>query len=283
MINKIIEFAELIKIEHSIFALPYVLVAAVIASNGVPNWWRLLWIFLAFIGARSFAMAFNRIVDKKIDGLNPRTKNRALPAGRLKVMEAIFLMIASLALLILSTLLLPRLCLYLLPVALIFLSVYSYIKYFTYLSHFILGMCLGMGAAGGWIAMTGTIEYGTILIGAAVTLWVASFDIIYACQDFEFDKQYGLHSIPQRFGLNKALIISSVLHVITIILFIYLGIMYKLQIFYWIGIFCITLVLFYEHKIVLPDDLSKVNQAFFSLNGYVSIIMFCFTFFDYLI
>ena len=228
-------------------------------------------------------MAFNRLVDKKTDALNPRTRDRALPAGRLKVIEVIILMIASLTLLISATLLLPRLCLYLLPVALIFLSLYSYVKYFSYFSHFILGMCLGMGAAGGWIAMTGTIELGTIIIGTAVTLWVAGFDIIYACQDFEFDKQYKLHSIPQHFGLKKALEISSFLHIITVILFIYLGIIYNLKTFYWFGIVCIMIVLFYEHKIVSPNDLSKVNQAFFSLNGYVSIIMFFCTVFDFLL
>jgi 4-hydroxybenzoate polyprenyltransferase len=265
---------EMIKIEHSIFALPFALTGAMLAVRGWPTARQLLWLVVAMVGARSAAMTFNRIADLKIDALNPRTKSRALPAGQLSLGFAIGFTIVSCALLALAAFELNPLAFKLSPVAMALLLGYSFTKRFTLLSHLILGLCLGMSPAAAWIALRGDLSVAVLLLGAAVMCWVAGFDIIYACQDVEFDHSLGLHSIPRRYGIRAALWLSAFLHVGTLALLVWVA---RIEGLGWIalgGLVLVAALLAYEHALVKPNDLSRVNAAFFTVNGFISILFF---------
>ena len=261
-----------IKFEHSIFALPFALCGALLASESLPKISTVLWIILAMVGARSLAMSLNRIIDKDIDAKNPRTKNRELPEGKLTRNQAILFSLISFFLLIYATLKLPRICLYLLPIAAMWFFIYPFTKRFTSFSHLWLGVALGASVLGGWIAVTGEINsFIPFILGSAVAFWVAGFDILYACQDYDFDKKNKLHSIPSQFGIKNALLISRTFHLLTIILLITLGQVIQTSLVYWICIIFVSGMLFYEQSLVKHNDLSKLNLAFFTLNGWVSV------------
>ena len=265
---------EMIRFEHSVFALPFALTGALLARRGLPVWREIFWIIVAMVAARSAAMTFNRIADFKIDALNPRTRTRALPAGELSLGFAVGFTALSCALLVFAAWQLNPLAFKLSPVAISLLLGYSFTKRYTMLSHLVLGLCLGMSPAAAWIALRGDLSAGVLLLGAAVTLWVAGFDIIYACQDVAFDGSHGLHSIPRQFGIRAALWISTLLHVGTLALLVAVARMENLG---WIaaaGLVAVAVLLAYEHSIVKPDDLSRVNAAFFTVNGFVSILFF---------
>ena len=274
LFGKIRTTLEMIKFEHSIFALPFALTGAMLAVRGWPSWRQVFWLIVAMVGARSAAMAFNRIADAKLDALNPRTQMRALPKGELSVRFTAAFTIVSCALLVLAAWELNPLAFKLSPVALGLLLGYSYTKRFTLLSHFVLGFCLGVSPIAAWIALRGDLSVGVLLLGAAVTLWVAGFDIIYACQDVEFDHRIGLHSVPKKFGIAAALYTSTALHVGMLAL---LGAVAWMEGLGWIavaGLVIVAALLAYEHAIVKPSDLSRVNAAFFTINGYISLLFF---------
>jgi 4-hydroxybenzoate polyprenyltransferase len=265
---------EMIKFEHSVFALPFALTGAMLAVRGLPTWRQLLWLVVAMVGARSAAMAFNRIADLKFDKLNPRTQGRALPKGALSVRFTAAFTVISCMLLVLAAWELNPLAFKLSPIAIAVLLGYSYTKRFTLISHLVLGFCLGMSPIAAWIALRGDLSVSVLLLGAAVTLWVAGFDIIYACQDVEFDHRLGLHSIPKRYGITAALYSSAALHAGMLAL---VWMVARTEHLGWIalaGLVLVALLLAYEHAIVKPSDLSRVNAAFFTINGYISILFF---------
>ncbi|HEX5483842.1 MAG TPA: UbiA-like polyprenyltransferase [Terriglobia bacterium] len=265
---------EMIKFEHSIFALPFALTGALLAARGWPTAWQLLWIVVAMVAARSAAMTFNRIADLKLDALNPRTRNRPLVTGRLSERFAVGFTIISCAVFVLAAYELNRLALELSPVALVVILGYSYTKRFTWLSHFAIGICLGISPIAAWIALRGDLKPGILLLGAAVTLWVAGFDLIYACQDVDFDRRQGLSSFPGRYGITAALWLSAILHILMLVLLIAVAKMEHLGWLAGLGIVLAAVLLAYEHRLVKPSDLSRVNAAFFTLNGYVSVLFF---------
>jgi 4-hydroxybenzoate polyprenyltransferase len=265
---------EMIKVEHSVFALPFALTGAMLAARGWPHWRQVFWIVVAMVGARSAAMTFNRIADRDFDARNPRTEKRALPAGHLTLRFAAAFTAVSAALLVLAAWELNPLALKLSPVALALLLFYSYTKRFTLLSHIVLGMCLGISPVAAWIALRGDVSWSIVILGAAVTLWVAGFDIIYACQDVSFDRAMDLHSIPRKFGITAALYGSAALHVLMLALLVIVAEMSGLG---WIalgGLVLVAALLAYEHLLVKPSDLSRVNAAFFTINGYISVLFF---------
>lgn len=273
------ELLELVKFEHTVFALPFALTGAVIAAQGYPE--PLPWILLAVLGGRTFAMALNRIIDRRFDALNPRTANRAIPAGRVRLWEAWLLALASLALMVAAVLPLPGICLKLLPLAILVLAGYSFTKRFTWMCHLVLGAALGMAGAGGWIAVTGRVDLEAVLLGVAVTTWVAGFDIIYAAQDTDFDREHHLHSLPVRLGVGGGLRVSRLLHAVTVTALSALGLQAGLGPIYWVGVGAVALMLVYEQSLVKEGDLSRVDVAFFNLNGYVSLAMLTFTTLNY--
>ncbi len=270
---------EMIKFEHSVFALPFALVGALLAARaggGLPTWRQVLWIVVAMVGARSAAMTLNRIADLEYDRRNPRTANRALPAGELSPGFAwMFTLLAS-AVLVIAAWRLNRLALELSPVALLVLFFYSYTKRFTSWSHFVLGFCLGISPAAAWIAIRGSLDARMLILCAAVTLWVGGFDVLYSCQDVEFDKAAGLHSIPKRFGIAKALLTARAMHLVMVALLAWLAFSFHLAWPAWAGIGVVAALLAYEHSLVRPDDLSKMNAAFFTVNGYISLLFLLF-------
>lgn len=276
-IDKAVLYLRMIKFSHSIFALPFAFTAAILASSGIPSLYQIFWITLAMVGARSAAMGLNRIIDRKIDALNPRTAKREIPSGEVKVTEAWIFVLLSLILLLISAYKLNPLCFKLAPVAIFFLFLYSYTKRFTWLSHIFLGITISAAPLGAWVAIKGSLNLEIIPLSMAVIFWLAGFDILYALQDVEFDKSHGLYSIPQRFGIKKALIFSRLFHFITWSLLILTGIIFELNIIYWIGLFIISILLIYEHRLVKPNDLSRLNIAFFNMNGYISLTVFFFT------
>ena len=274
LIAKLRTTLEMIKFEHSIFALPFALTGAMLAVRGWPAWRQVLWLIVAMVGARSAAMTFNRIADLKLDALNPRTRMRALPTGQLSLRFALGFTLLSCALLVLAARELNPLAFKLSPLALAVLLVYSYTKRFTVLSHIVLGACLGMSPIAAWIALRGDVSLSVLLLGAAVTLWTAGFDIIYACQDVEFDHVLGLYSIPKRYGIRASLYTSAFLHVLMLALLVTVA---RLENLGWVamaGLIAVACLLTYEHALVKPPDLSRVNAAFFTVNGYVSVLSF---------
>ncbi|MBI2251393.1 MAG: UbiA family prenyltransferase [Armatimonadetes bacterium] len=280
--KKIKIILELIKFEHTIFALPFAYLGAILAKSGLPNLSEFLLITLAMAGARTAGMSLNRLIDHNLDAQNPRTKNRALPQGLLKRSSVWMLVLSSLSLLFYSSFRLNLLCFYLSPLAFLILFVYSYLKRFTWLTHLFLGMVLACAPIGGWIAITGKLSASPFILSLGVIFWVAGFDIIYAMLDLEFDKKIGLHSIPARFGVKKSLNISSLFHFITVSLLLILGKLLNLGIFYFLGVLVISIFLIYEHLIISPSDLRKVNQAFFNLNGIISITLLIFTIINFI-
>jgi 4-hydroxybenzoate polyprenyltransferase len=273
----------MIKWEHSIFALPFALCGAMLAASGLPAIHQLLWIVIAMIAARSAAMAFNRLADATIDAANPRTRTRALPAGHLSSAFVATFVLLSCAVFILAAAQLNRLTLWLSPVALAILLLYSYTKRFTRWSHLVLGFALGIAPAAAWIAVRGSLDPRILLLTAAVTFWVAGFDILYACQDFDFDRTSGLYSIPCNFGIRPALWIARAFHLAMLLLLISMVPAFGLGKLAVAGIVVITLLLLYEHSLVKAEDLSRLNAAFFTMNGVISVVFLLFLSGDLLI
>jgi len=267
---------EMIKWEHSIFALPFALCGAMLAAGGFPSPHQLLWIIVAMVAARSAAMAFNRWADAAIDAANPRTSSRALPAGNLSAAFVVTFVVVSSAIFILAASQLNRLTLLLSPVALAVLLLYSYSKRVTRWSHLVLGFALGIAPAAAWIAVRGALDPRILLLTAAVTFWVGGFDVLYACQDFDFDCQAGLHSVPRYFGIPAALWVARAFHLIMVLLLVALLISFGLGLWTGVGVLAVIVLLIYEHSLVRPDDLSRLNAAFFTMNGVISVLFFVF-------
>jgi 4-hydroxybenzoate polyprenyltransferase len=267
---------EMIKWEHSIFALPFALCGAMLAAGGVPTLRQLLWIIIAMISARSAAMAFNRVADAAIDAANPRTRTRALPAGTLSPAFVSAFVVVACAIFILAASQLNRLALELSPVALAVVLLYSYTKRFTRWSHLVLGFALGIAPAAAWIAVRGSLDPRILLLTAAVTFWVGGFDVLYACQDYDFDSHSGLYSIPRYVGIGGALAIARTFHVIMLLLLIGLVAVFGLGKLAMVGVLAVAILLTYEHTLVSPRDLSKLNAAFFTMNGVISVVFFGF-------
>jgi 4-hydroxybenzoate polyprenyltransferase len=266
----------MIKWEHSIFALPFALTGAVLAARGWPAARVLLWIVVCMISARSAAMAFNRLVDARLDAVNPRTATRALPAGLLSSGFVAGFVILSAGVFILGAAMLNRMTLLLSPVALAVVLLYSYMKRVTRWSHVVLGLALGIAPSAAWIAVRGTLDWRIAVLSAAVLLWVAGFDVLYACQDYEHDRKVGLNSVPQAFGLGSAFWIARAMHVGMLVLLLWLVRLFGLGQIAYAGIAVVAALLLYEHSIVSPRDLRRMNAAFFTLNGVISIAFFCF-------
>lgn len=279
--EKIFLYLRMIKFPHSVFALPFAFTGAVMAAGGIPTPIKIFWITLAMVGARSGAMGLNRIIDRKIDQANPRTRNRELPRGVIMVSEAILFTTVSFAVLVLAAYMLNPLCLKLSPIALAALFLYSYTKRFTWATHFVLGLALSAAPLGAWIAIRGTFDAEILPITVAVIFWLAGFDTLYALQDIEFDKSYGLYSIPKRFGIRKSLLFARIFHLMSFLLLLLSGLLFKLGIVYWVGMMVVAGMFIYEHSLVREDDLSRLDIAFFNMNGYISITVFAFTLLDY--
>ena len=274
---------EMIKWEHSIFALPFALCGAMLAAGGLPTTTQLGWIVVCMVSARSAAMAFNRLADARIDAANPRTATRAIPTGALSQKFVGTFVLASCAIFVLAAAQLNRLTLYLSPVALAVILLYSYSKRFTRWSHVVLGFALGIAPAAAWIGVRGSLDPRILLLTAAVTFWVGGFDVLYACQDIEFDRANSLNSIPQAYGIRRALFISRALHLLMLGLLVALVLMFGLGKLAMIGIVAVALLLAYEHSLVSSDDLSKLNAAFFTMNGVIALVFFGFVAADLLL
>ncbi|WP_438800565.1 menaquinone biosynthesis prenyltransferase MqnP [Actinoplanes ianthinogenes] len=283
--GKIKSFLRLVMIEHSVFALPFAYLSALVAidRDGTGrHWGDLVLITVAMVSGRTFAMAANRILDRKIDALNPRTQNRELVTGAVSVRTAWTGALVSLVILVVAAALLNPLCLVLSPLAVIPLVIYPYAKRFTNFPHYVLALAQAVAPVGAWLAITGTFAGSgpAWVLGAAVGLWIGGFDIIYACQDVEVDRRIGVHSTPARFGVPTALHISTATHVVTFALFVWFGQWVGLSWFWWIGLALTAGGLIYQHVVVTPTDLSKVNRAFFTANGFIGIALFVFAVLD---
>lgn len=276
-IKKITVFLEMIKFSHTVFALPFALTGALLAANGMPGIWQLLWIVLAMVGARTAAMGLNRLIDAEIDAQNPRTASRAIPAGMIGKGATLVFIVASLALLLVAAARLNPLCLKLAPLAVFFLVLYSYCKRFTALAHVVLGICLAAAPIGAWIAIRGTVEAPALILGGIVLFWVAGFDILYALQDLEFDRSAGLHSIPVALGVNGSLRAARLFHLAMLALLVGLLLLLHLGGFFVAGIVAAAAMLGYEHWLLRDGDLTKMDAAFFNMNGYISVAILIFT------
>jgi 4-hydroxybenzoate polyprenyltransferase len=281
--EKTVLYLRMIKIAHSVFALPFAFTAAILAASGIPSPSQIFWIIVAMVGARSGAMGLNRIIDRKIDAMNPRTTKREIPAGKIQVKDAVIFTAISLGVMVFAAYELNPLCFVLSPLAIGILLLYSYTKRFTWASHFVLGIAISGAPLGAWIAIRGTIDPEIIPLSIAVVFWLTGFDILYALQDIDFDRQHGLYSIPRRFGIDRSLFFARIFHGITFGLLIFTGILFHLNIFYFAGLMIVGVLLGYEHSLVRPNDLSKLNMAFFNMNGYISITIFVFTFLSLMI
>jgi 4-hydroxybenzoate polyprenyltransferase len=265
---------EMIKIEHTLFALPFAFLGAVLAANGLPSVNQIVWITLAMVGARSTAMAFNRIADREYDALNPRTATRALPAGLLSVGFVWAFTVVSAALFFVAAAMLNRLALMLSPLALASILFYSYSKRWTLLSHVLLGWCLAIAPTGAWIAVRGALDSPVpLLLSLVVMLWTAGFDVLYACQDYDFDLKTGLHSIPRRFGIANSLWIARMFHLCAFLALLTLYWITQLGVVALVGVLATGVLLIYQHRLVRANDLSKLNAAFFTTNAFVSVIL----------
>lgn len=274
---------EMIKFEHTVFALPFAIMSAFIAEEGLPPLTKLGWILVAMVGARSCAMAFNRLADAEIDSQNPRTATRAIPAGLITKGAVWFFTLVSAGLLVCAAWRLNPLAFALSPVALAVIMGYSFTKRFTALSHLWLGLALSISPVGAWIAIKGQFDWTPIILCCVVLLWTAGFDIIYACQDVNFDRKHGLHSIPARIGIRWALWVSSALHVVAVFLLFCIPRFAEMGHFYFVGVWIVVFIFIYEHAIVKPDDLSRVNLAFFTLNGMISLVLMALSIADILL
>jgi 4-hydroxybenzoate polyprenyltransferase len=266
----------MIKWEHSIFALPFALCGAMLAANGLPGLAQVLWIVVAMVAARSAAMAFNRLADASIDAANPRTRTRALPAGTLTPAFVATFVLVSCAVFVLAASRLTHLALVLSPVALAVILFYSYTKRFTRWSHLVLGFALGIAPSAAWIAVRGSFDSRILLLTAAVTFWVAGFDVLYACQDYEFDREAGLHSVPRYFGISRALWIARFFHILMLVLLLGVVSAFGLGKVAVAGVVVVAALLGYEHSLVSPNNLSRLNSAFFTMNVVISVVFFAF-------
>lgn len=273
----------MIKWEHSVFALPFALCGAMLAAGGVPTVHQLIWIVVAMVAARSAAMSFNRLADASIDAANPRTRTRALPAGVLTQAFVRNFVVISSAVFVFAAWQLNRLTFLLSPVALAILLLYSYTKRWTLWSHVVLGFALGIAPSAAWIAVRGSLDPRILLLTAAVTFWVAGFDVLYACQDYDFDQQAGLHSLPRYCGVGNALWIARLFHLAMLFLLIALVRAFNLGSLAIVGVAAVLALLTYEHSLVSKDDLSKLNAAFFTMNGIIAVIFFVFVALDLLV
>lgn len=273
MTQKIVVFLEMIKFSHTVFALPFALAGALLAAQGLPEAQQLFWIVMAMVGARTTAMALNRLIDAEIDARNPRTANRAIPAGLISKGATLGFILLSLALLLVAAGQLNPLCLKLAPLAVFFLVLYSYCKRFTSLAHVVLGICLAAAPIGAWIAIRGRIDAPALILGAAVLFWVAGFDILYALQDLEFDRKAGLHSIPVLLGVDGSLWIARMFHLVMLGLLLGLFTTMRLGGFFMAGIVVSAAMLLYEHWLLRDGNLEKLDAAFFNMNGYISIVI----------
>ncbi len=284
MFKKVGVFLQMIKFEHTVFALPFAFMGALLGSvvmfGELPSWPQIGWIVVAMFGARSAAMGLNRLIDRISDAKNPRTAGRAIPAGLLKVGEVSVFIAISFFLLFWAAFKLNPLSAKLLPVAVFLLVFYSFTKRFTWACHLILGLTIALAPLGGWVAVTGNVDWTAMIFYFTIVFWTAGFDIIYSCQDVEFDQREGLYSIPVRFGVARALIIAKAFHILTGIGFISLLFMADLSWWYVAGMIIAYIILFYEHHIVSPSDLSRLQTAFFTMNGVLSIVVFSFTLID---
>ena len=271
-------FLEMIKFEHTVFALPFAYLGMLFAAGGWPGWWKFGWITVAMAAARTAGMSLNRLIDRHIDARNPRTANRPIQMGHISARSVAAGAVVSLVVLGLAAWQLNPVAFLLFPGALVFLVGYAYTKRFTWLSHFILGFTDGLAPAGAWVAITGTFwkpsDIPAWLLLAALTVWIGGFDLIYACQDVDFDRREGLHSIPVRFGVAFALRLAQVCHALTVALLAAIGAWFGLGWLYWAGWTVIAALFIWEHSLVKPDDLSKVDLAFFNVNGYISLTIF---------
>jgi len=283
LVAKITDFLRLIKFSHSVFALPFAFTSAVIASGGIPSLYQIFWITVAMVGGRTGAMGMNRIVDRKFDALNPRTRNREIPAGVIKAWEAFIFTAIAFAFLLLAAYKLNPLCFKISPLFLLVLFSYSYTKRFTWLCHIVLGVSLALAPLGAWIAIKGNFNPDILPLCFAVMLWVAGFDTLYGLQDMDFDKRQGLHSIPSVFGVKASLWIARMFHFITICLLLSLVPIFNLSGIYLFGVLIASGLMLYEHSLVKSNDLSKLDMAFFNMNGYISVTIFVFTLFNYLL
>ncbi len=281
--KSLIEFFKMIKLEHSLFALPFAFTGMFIAANGIPSINIIIWVTIAMIGARSAAMGLNRLIDAEIDKENPRTSNRSIPKGLITKKKTFTYIIISLLIYFLSTYMLNSLTFILSPIPVLIFILYSYTKRFTNLCHIVLGIALGLAPIGAWIATTGDIQISAVILGLGVLLWVAGFDILYAIQDIDFDRNQGLYSIPSVMGISGALIIARILHSLSFLLFIILKFTASLGAIYLSGILISGAFMVYEHSLVSKNDLSKLNLAFFNINAYISIIILIFTLTDILV
>ncbi len=268
---------QVLKFEHTIFALPFAYLGMVLAAQGLPTLHAFVWITAAMVAARTLAMSTNRLVDREFDKRNPRTMNRALPRGLIAPRAVALLALVSLIVFEVAAWQLNPFVLSLSPLALIFLLGYHFTKRFTWLSHWVLGFTDGLAAVGAWAAVLASIDLPALVLLFAVTTWIGGFDLIYACQDVEVDRREGLHSVPARFGLAAALRSAQVNHALTVLALVALGVILHLAWPYWIGVVLAALLLAYENAIVKPDDLSRLNLAFFNVNGYISLIVFAAT------
>lgn len=264
----------MIKFEHTLFALPFAFLGAILAADGLPTWWQTLWITIAMVGARSAAMTFNRIVDRDIDAQNPRTANRELPTGKLTLGFAWAFLYVSIAVFVLASYLLNWLTFALSPVALLFVLGYSYAKRFTAFAHVLLGIALSISPSAAWIAVRGNlVDVEPILLSLLVLMWTAGFDVMYACQDYEFDRSAGLRSIPARFGIKRSLWIARLFHFQAFVVLVLLYLVTGLGWLALAGVATVGVLLVYQHTLVRADDLSRMNAAFFTTNAFVSVIL----------
>jgi 4-hydroxybenzoate polyprenyltransferase len=278
---------EMLKFEHTLFALPFAFIGMTLAARSLgqvmPTVWQVVWVSLAMVGARSFSMALNRLIDREIDARNPRTMDRALPRGLLSKAFVEVCITGSAALALFAAWMLEPLALYAAPVLMALFVFYSYTKRFTWLCHLVLGLCLGLAPVGAWIGLTNGVSLGIITLGIAVALWTTGFDIIYACQDIEVDRKEGLFSIPARFGVEPALRLTRGLHVSAVGFLLLTGVLFNLGIIYYLGVGSVAVLLFYENCLVKPDNLARLNAAFFTMNGVISVVIFGFTLVDLLL
>lgn len=275
-------YLRMIKFSHSVFALPFALTAAVIAAQGLPTAREILWIIVAMVGARSGAMGMNRVIDRRIDAANPRTSLREVASGKISVVSALAFSLISFGILVFAAYMLNPLCLKLSPLAIAIVVFYSFTKRFTWAAHLVLGLALSFAPLGAWIAIRGTFDVEALPLVLAVLFWLPGFDILYALQDVEFDRSHGLHSIPARFGTSTALKLAALSHGLTMFFLLLTGVIFGLGAFYWLGMFIVSVLFIYEHSLLKPDDLSRLDMAFFNMNGYISVAVLVFTFFDFI-
>lgn len=279
--RSVVIFSENIKFEHTIFALPFAYLGSMLAAGGLAPLSTFVWVTVAMAAARTAAMSLNRYIDRQIDARNPRTARRPIPAGELSARAVLLAALISMALLVLSAWMLNPLCLLLSPIALVALAGYSYTKRFTPLCHVALGFTDAIAPAGGWLAVRPDLSWPEVapmlLLALAVGLWIGGFDMLYACQDVEFDRREGLHSFPADFGVRTGLLTARLVHVVMLLALIGVGLLLSLSWPFYVGLAITAALLIWEHSLVKPDDLSKINLAFFNINGYIAIVLFCFT------